>query len=117
MASKKGHRDVVERLLQNNANVDQAMNNGTEASAFGHQDIVKNFKKEDFHGFQNLSILHIATSDNHPDIVNLTLNISNGKALLDDASNEFNLTPLTSAIKNKGILDTIFERISLETTL
>ena len=110
-----GHHLVVKMLLEANANIDQAANNDDTpiyaASSNGHQDIVQTLLREgakDLHGWRKLSILHAASRYDHHDVVKVILNNEQGKQLLNDTSNVYNVTPLTWAILNECYnLDTI----------
>ena len=62
---------------------------------------------KNLHGLYNYSILHNASQFNHHEVVKVILNSSIGRGLLDDASHDFNDTPLTSATKFDGDLDLV----------
>ena len=106
MASEQGHHSIVKKLLESNANIEQAKNSGSTpiyaASQNGHPDIVQtllNAGVKNLHGFKIFSILHAASKKNHHEVVKVILNNSKGRDLIDDATNNFNDTPLTYAIQ------------------
>ena len=113
-ASQEGHVEVVKTLISNGASIDQAVDNGPApiyvASQKGHPDVVQNLLisgAENMFGAKKYTVLHIAAQKNHHDIIQLLIKDSKVRNLIDDTSNEYRDTPLTSAIQFAGDLEMV----------
>merc|ERR1712115_747489 len=107
--------NIVELLLNNKADPYKTNDDGSTpiyiASQYGNTKIVEKLLDNKFpinhKSFQNLTILHLAASQNKFDVVKLICERDRKKELINDNDNEWNDTPLTLGIKWEAEIDVV----------
>ena len=112
VASTNNNVPIVKLLMQEGAIVSKKNNSGNTAAHLallnGSNDVLRHLfirgVKVDEKGEYNLTLLHSAAGLNSHSTVDMLLKEFNGRSFINDASNGFEMTPLSFAIWSKGDL-------------